>query len=97
MTAMKDLSEARRIVEQQRGEIERLKAELAVTNIEAARYRWLRDSMRFDSDPHGKHTMVFPYELAAPWHDFHKDWISERFTASVDKTVDAAIEQEQSK
>ena len=48
MTAMKDLSEARRIVEQQRGEIERLKAELAVTNIEAARYRWLRDSMRFD-------------------------------------------------
>ena len=29
MTAMKDLSEARRIVEQQRGEIERLKAELA--------------------------------------------------------------------
>lgn len=93
---MKDLSEARRIVEQQRGEIERLKADLAVTNIEAARYRWLRDSMRFDSDPHGKHTMVFPYKLAAPWHDFHKDWISERFTASVDKTVDAAIEQEQS-
>lgn len=36
MTAMKDLSEARRIVEQQRGEIERLRQEVAMLRQEYA-------------------------------------------------------------
>ena len=43
---MKDLSEARRIVEQQRGEIERLKAELAdMRDEEIAELRQQRDKL----------------------------------------------------
>ena len=46
MTAMKDLSEARRIVEQQRGEIARLKAELAdMRDEEIAELRQQRDKL----------------------------------------------------
>jgi len=43
---MKDLSEARRIVEQQRGEIERLKAELAEAEKDAGRYRYIKGMAR---------------------------------------------------
>lgn len=43
---MKDLSEARRIVEQQRGEIERLRAELAEAEKDAGRYRCIKGLAR---------------------------------------------------
>lgn len=43
---MKDLSEARRIIEQQRGEIESLKAKLAEAEKDAGRYRYIKGLAR---------------------------------------------------
>jgi hypothetical protein len=59
--------------------------------IDAERYRFLRDKMRFSSPPGDIPTMTLSAPLEAPTHDTHKDWISDRFDASVDRTIDAAI------
>jgi hypothetical protein len=62
--------------------------------IDAERYRFLRDKMRFSSPPGDIPTMTLSAPLEAPTHDTHKDWISDRFDASVDRTIDAAMERE---
>jgi len=62
--------------------------------IDAERYRFLRDKMRFSSPPGDIPTMTLSAPLEAPTHDTHKDWISDRFDASVDRTIDAAISKE---
>jgi hypothetical protein len=61
--------------------------------IDAERYRFLRDKMRFSSPPGDIPTMTLNAPLEAPTHDTHKDWISDRFDASVDRTIDAAMER----
>jgi hypothetical protein len=62
--------------------------------IDAERYRFLRDKMRFSSPPGDIPTMTLIAPLEVPTHDTHKDWISDRFDASVDRTIDAAMERE---
>jgi hypothetical protein len=54
------------------------------------RYRFLRERMRFtDGSPP---TMTLSAPIPAI-HDFHKDWVGDRFDASVDATIDAEIER----
>jgi hypothetical protein len=62
--------------------------------IDSERWRFLRDKMRFSSPPGDIPTMTLSAPLEAPTHDTHKDWISDRFDASVDRTIDAAMERE---
>jgi hypothetical protein len=58
---------------------------------DAARYRWLRDGMCFDTPAGQPSTMALAKAIYAPDHNPHKDWVSDRFIASVDRTIDAAM------
>jgi len=58
---------------------------------DAERYRWLRDRMSF-TDSTEPPTMKLRAPLPALDHDFHKDWVGDRFDASVDRAIDAAIQ-----
>lgn len=58
---------------------------------DAARYRFLRDQMCFTTEPMQYPTMAWG-GVPAPEHDPHRDWMGDRFAASVDRTVDAAIQ-----
>ncbi|SAL59349.1 hypothetical protein AWB71_03272 [Caballeronia peredens] len=62
--------------------------------IEAKRYRFLRENMRFSSPRDETPTMTLRAPIPAPTHDIHNDWMGERFDASVDRTIDAAIAKE---
>lgn len=72
--------------------VEKLRAELeaaAADKRDAERYRYLRSRMRF-TDQLPVATMMLSAPLFAPLHNFHTDWVGDRFDVSVDKTVDAA-------
>ncbi|UIY58164.1 hypothetical protein [Burkholderia cepacia] len=72
--------------------IDKLRAELeaaAADKRDAERYRYLRNRMRF-TDQLPVATMMLSAPLLAPLHNFHTDWVGDRFDSSVDKTVDAA-------
>jgi hypothetical protein len=62
--------------------------------IEAKRYRFLRENMRFSSPRDETPTMTLRAPIPAPTHDIHNDWMGERFDASVDRTIDAALAKE---
>lgn len=62
----------------------------SATERDAARYRWLREQMCFTTEPGQKPLMAWG-GATAPGHDPHRDWMGDRFDASVDETVDAAI------
>lgn len=72
--------------------IESLRSQLAAEKPDAARYRHLRNGMMFSSSSQGETTMELAYPLNAPTHNLHKHWIEPEFSASVDRTVDAAID-----
>lgn len=64
---------------------------LPVQGVDAERrYQWLRDQVIFETVGDAC-TMKLSVSLPAPDHDCHKDWMSPRFEASADKTIDAAI------
>lgn len=77
----------------------RVQAEAAVIALQrmrnyaadAARYRHLRENMKFSEDDNKLPVMTLQAPIPAPGHDFHRDWINDRFDASVDATVDRAI------
>ena len=56
---------------------------------DAARYRHLRNKMCFSSSHDVLPTVTLSSAMAAPHHDVHNDWVSNRFEASVDTAVDA--------
>lgn len=60
---------------------------------DAARYRFLRYQMCFTTEPKQAPTMAWG-GVPAPEHDPHRDWMGDRFTTSVDRTVDAAIQDQ---
>lgn len=62
--------------------------------IEAKRYRFLRENMRFSSPRGEMTTMTMRAPIPAPTHDIHNDWMGERFDASVDRAIDAALAKE---
>ena len=57
----------------------------------AKRYDWLRDQMQFSTSKGETPEMGLKSWLPAPDHNPHADWMSPRFEASVDRTVDAAM------
>jgi len=59
---------------------------------DAERYRWLRDRMSFIAGQLIDTTMSLRAPIPAPDHDPHKDWGGERFDASVDRAIDAAMQ-----
>ena len=59
--------------------------------LDAARYRWMRDRMSFIAGQRIDTTMSLRAPIPAPDHDPHKDWGGERFDASVDRAIDAAM------
>jgi len=59
--------------------------------LDAARYRWMRDRMSFIAGQLIDTTMSLRAPIPAPDHDPHKDWVGERFDASVDRAIDAAM------
>lgn len=60
--------------------------------LDAARYRWMRDRMSFIAGQLIDTTMSLRAPIPAPDHDPHKDWGGERFDASVDLAIDAAMQ-----
>ena len=60
--------------------------------LDAARYRWMRDRMSFIAGQLIDTTMSLRAPIPAPDHDPHKDWGGERFDASVDRAIDAAMQ-----
>lgn len=60
--------------------------------LDAARYRWMRDRMSFIAGQRIDTTMSLRAPIPAPDHDPHKDWGGERFDASVDRAIDAAMQ-----
>ena len=60
--------------------------------LDAARYRWMRDRMSFIAGQFIDTTMSLRAPIPAPDHDPHKDWGGERFDASVDRAIDAAMQ-----
>jgi hypothetical protein len=80
---MKDLSEARRIVEQQRGEIESLKAKLAEAEKDAGRYRAVRSGAAYiEPHPGGEIYVATDRGLYC------------KTASEVDALIDAAIERQ---
>lgn len=64
---------------------------LRAAEADAARYRHLRDNMSFSTSAGEVPEMGLRAWMPAPEHNPHADWVGERFDASVDRTVDAAI------
>ena len=58
---------------------------------DAARYRWLRNQMSFSTLGDAPSEMTLKAMIPAPEHNCHTDWMEERFDASVDAAVDAAM------
>ncbi|MDN7481883.1 hypothetical protein QZM38_13720 [Burkholderia orbicola] len=56
----------------------------------ADRYRYLRARMSFVQAPGKGPSMSLRAAIPAPNHDFNRDFIGDRFDASVDATIDAA-------
>jgi hypothetical protein len=67
-----------------------LAARVAELEQDAARYRFLRDQMHFQSGRGEAPTMTLRDSIPAPNHDPHNDWIGDRFDASVNAAIDAA-------
>jgi hypothetical protein len=59
--------------------------------LDAARYRFLRSKMCFSGGKDVGATMTMLARVPAPDHNFHTDWVGDRFDASVDATVDRAM------
>lgn len=59
--------------------------------LDAERYRFLRSKMCFSGGKDVGTTMTMRVLIPAPDHNFHTDWVGERFDVSVDATVDRAI------
>lgn len=57
---------------------------------DAARYRYLRSRMEFQSQRGFTPTMGLAVRIVAQHHDPHADWMEPRFSASVDRAIDAA-------
>lgn len=57
---------------------------------DADRYRWLRDRVCFSTSKGETPEMGLSSWISAPDHNPHTDWMSPRFEASVDRTIDAA-------
>lgn len=64
---------------------------LAVADRDAARYRWLRNQMSFSTLGGAPAEMNLRAMIPAPDHNCHVDWMEERFDASVDRAIDAAM------
>ncbi|RFP19153.1 hypothetical protein [Duganella sp. BJB475] len=64
---------------------------LAVAERDAARYRWLRNQMSFSTLSGAPAEMNLRAMIPAPDHNCHTDWMEQRFDASVDRAIDAAM------
>jgi len=80
-----------------RADCERQAEELFEVQVDAERYRFLREKMGFTEVPGKQATMSFCGSIPAPNHNFHTDWVGARFDASVDEAIDAARSQSEEK